>query len=291
MYTQRKYPQRKKLAQRAAPVSRAPARFPQRKSVVSRRTKAVGRPVYSLANRARVAPRSRYTRSPHRYGKSKKMIEGPPTLLDRIASGVGSVARLASAVAPMIEMINTEAKFYDRAAASTFTNTGTLVNLTNLIPQGTDESERIGNSILLKDMQLKLFLSHPIDYSTSTSNGGYWRVILFCWKENLQDNPPTVAKLLQGSTFSAFTNKDYTDQFVILKDKIMSFETDSSRTTGVVTNIFRFLKWYKKADWHLRFDGGTTADGTQNHVYIVLISSVSTNSNYTLNFRMNYTDN
>lgn len=301
MYGQRrKYPQRAKLAAKRPRAAYAAAQpqpsghRPRRAPGTRVATRAVsGRKVYSLARKARVVAKTRTIRAPdkHRFSKAKEMIEGPPTFLDQIASGVGQVANLARAVAPMIEMINTEAKFYDETSSSSFSNTGLIIALTDNVAQGTDENNRIGNSVLLKDMSIKLFLSHAFDFSTATSLGGYYRIIIFCWKENLQDNPPTVAKILQGSVFSSFTNKDYTDQFVVLKDKIIPFDSQLSRTSGVLTANFKFMKWYKKCDWHLRWDAGTGADGSQNHVHMLLIQSLSTGSNYTLNFRMNFTDN
>lgn len=299
MYRQRKvYPRRKKLISREAdvtpqPQARGPPRARQARGVRASSTRtAPTRKVYSMASRARVS-RPSVRSSPHRFGKAKKMIEGPPTFLDKIANGVGQVANLARAVAPMIEMINTEAKFYDQAATTTFNSaTPYFVEFTSNISQGSDESNRIGNSVLLKDFQLKLYLTRVVDSSTAPPTlGCFVRILIFCWKENAQDNPPTVAKIMQGSAFSSFTNKDYTDQFVMLKDKTYSLEPPVLSGSATSTAIFRFQKVYKKCDWHLRWDGGTVNDGTQNHIFIMALSSAAQNTSLTWASRINYTDN
>lgn len=99
-------------------------------------------------------------RRPIKYSPSKKMVTGHgPTLLEKISSGVGSVAKLATAVAPAIAAINTESKYLDITASVTAHTPGTsdvIRNLTGEIIQGVNDSQRIGNSILMRDLQIRL---------------------------------------------------------------------------------------------------------------------------------------
>lgn len=230
------------------------------------------------------------------YSKSKKMVTGHgPTLLEKIASGAGSVAKLAMAVAPAIAAINTESKFYDQTATVISHSPGTndtFVALSGAIAQGTDEQNRIGNSCLAQDLQLRL--AHNFNSTLGAPNvvGIHCRMMLICWKENGQSNVPSVAKVFQQpNNLYSPVNKDNSDQFVVLKDKFFSLNS----TTGVAGSTgFTSNKLFKKLNWHLRWADATVTGATQNHVYLLLRSSASgaTNALSTTYYsRMNYTDN
>lgn len=230
-----------------------------------------------------------------KYNKTKKMVVGHgPTLLERIASGIGGVGKVAQAVLPIIEAINTEAKYYDYSATSNCYAPGTtdqIVCLTAAIAQGSNDSQRIGNSILGRDISIKVQCWWSAD-ATHTYNFG--RFTMFVWKENAQDNAPTAAKLFEtpSQLLSAF-NKDYTDQFVIIKDKLLSWETPWI-PGGTVISGPRQFKIYKKIDWHLRYDNTSTSDQTQGHIYVIMRGAWPTSANqttYNIYSRFNYTDN
>lgn len=224
------------------------------------------------------------------------MVQGHgPTLLEKIASGAGSVAKLATAVAPIISMINTEQKYQDKTAAVTAFNPGTsdnLICLTNNLAQGTNDYQRIGNSVLAKDLQFRGAINFTATTGTPNITGIHCRLTMFCWKEDATINPPSAAKLFESPTnlYSCF-NKNYTPAFVVMKDKFFSLN-NSNGLPGA--SDFRTLKIFKKLDWHLHwFDGGVN-DITQNHVYVILRSSATTSSNalaMTYYSRVNFTDN
>lgn len=238
------------------------------------------------------------------YGpsRSKKLVTGDrePTMVEQIANGVGSVAKLASAVLPVISAINTELKFVDETAAINTYGTNTnasLVCLTDSAAQGLGDNNRIGQSILAKDIQLRLAMSF-----TATTNaasvvlGCFHRVLIVCWKDNATQNAPSITKLLQSPTnIYSPVNKDYSDQFVVLKDKYLTFNaslTPGTVTSGISTQDFKQLKFYKKLDWHMRWDG--TNGPTQNHIYMLTMSTSSgaTNAVATTYYsRLNFTDN
>lgn len=230
------------------------------------------------------------------YSKAKKMVTGHgPTMLDQIASGVGSVAKLATAVAPAIAAINTEAKYYDQTASVLAHTPGTsdqVINLTQGIAQSLTDSGRIGNSVLAKDLQVRLAYNFNSVIDAANVLGIHCRMSLICWKENIQLNQPTALKLFESPTnlYSAW-NKDYTDQFVVMKDKFFSLNNSSGQPGSVA---FTAAKIFKKIGWHLRWDGGLTSDGTQNHIYLILRSSSSGSTSAlstTYYSRLNYTDN
>lgn len=235
-------------------------------------------------------------RRPVRYSSTKKLVTGQgPTLLEKIASGAGSVAKLAMAVAPVVAAINTEHKYFDLTASVQSHSPGTsdqIINLTQGIIQGVTDSDRIGNSILAKDLQIRL--AHNFQNTIGTPNvmGLHCRMMLVCWKENIQLNGPTAAKIFEspGNLYSP-VNKDYSDQFVVMKDKF--FTLNSGISVSAVTG-FQTMKLFKKLNWHLRYQAGTAFDGTVNHIFLILRSSAAgaTNAlNTTYYSRLNYTDN
>lgn len=230
---------------------------------------------------------------PVRYSRSKKLVTGHgPTMLEKIASGAGSVAKLAMAVAPAIAAINTEHKYFDRTGAVIAHSPGTsdvIVNLTGAIPQAITDSGRIGNSILAKDLQLRLANNFQATTGAPNVMGIHCRMLLVCWKEDESVNAITAAKLFESpSNLYSPVNKDNSDQFVILKDKFFSMNS----TVGLTANTaFQTVKLYKALNWHMRWNNTVS---TQNHVFLVLRSSAAgaTNALQTTYYsRLNYTDN
>lgn len=232
-------------------------------------------------------------KNPYRQDRVKTMVTGkPPTLVERIASGAGSVARLATAVAPVIAAINTELKYSDTAVQMVAYDPGTndWIQLLSGISQGVDDTERIGNSVLVKNIAIKAQMQYTAD---STDLIVSYRFILFVWKANANSNPPSSTKLFEvpSNFFSAF-NKDYTDQMVILKDKIIVKEAQTIPSTTAELGI-SYLKIFKKLNFHLRWLNSTTGV-TENHIYVCFRcdSPLIGNSGLcNLYSRLNFTDN
>lgn len=216
-----------------------------------------------------------------------------PTMIDRIAGTASSVGRLARAVAPVIAAINTEHKYFDLSANGGAYNPGTndaIINLTQGIAQGTTDITRIGNSILAQNIAIRLMLAWTPTVGSVLNS--FARVIILVWKENIQLNAPTAAKLFeQPAFFHSPFNKDYTDQFVVVKDKIIPME---AQINVAATQSPKFLKMFKKLDYHIRWIAGGTTDGSVNHVYLIVRGadiSVSNSVAYNYYSRLNFTDN
>ena len=143
-----------------------------------------------------------------------------------------------------------------------------------------------------QDLQLRLAYNFQNTVGAPNVMGIHCRMMLICWKENIQLNGPTAAKIFESpSNLYSPVNKDYSDQFVVLKDKYFSLNSGVSVFSVVG---FTTQKLFKKLNWHMRFQGGTAFDGTVNHVFLILRSSSSgaTNAfNTTYYSRLNYTDN
>jgi len=283
----RRKPHKRFVTASVASPYRARARFVQRPRASAFR---------GMASRGRGGTRSRhYIKNPG--GKVKNMVEGPPTLLDKIASGVGSVAKLATAVAPMLAMINTEAKYYDETNTFSTYVVGTnndIRCLTDNIDQSLTSVGRIGDSVLCLNFQIRVALTQAV---TTTILGGFHRILIFAWKDDSTANPPlaTCANVLEAPTnIYSPLNKDYSDQIVVLKDKHIAFNSSVIPTTGTITTTFKTWKFYKQIDWHLRWTGatGSTTKST-NHIWMITMSSpvLAGAIGTTYYSRINYTDN
>lgn len=233
----------------------------------------------------------------YRKNATKKLVTGrDPTLVEQIASGVGSVAKLATAVAPMLMAINTEQKYLDFTASVTAHTPGTndqIILLTDSV-QGLTDSNRVGNSILAKDLQLRLACNFTPQTGPPLILGLHCRFMLICWKENAQVNAPTAAKIFEvASNLYSPVNKDNSDQFVVLKDKFFTMNAQTQPVTSGSQGFMQF-KIFKKLDWHMRYNGAAAAANTQGHIYLILRSS-TTNSAAALSTtyysRLNFTDN
>lgn len=229
---------------------------------------------------------------PYRQEKTKTMVTGkPPTLVEKIASGVGSVATLARAVAPAIAAINTELKYVDGVVTNNPSVPGTndTIQLLSSIVQGTDDNQRIGNSILAKDITVKLIADYIADATTFSV---WYRFTLLVWKANANSNTPNISKIFeQPNVIHSAFNKDYTDQMVILKDKIIPFNLQVVLTGNQSAGAI-FLKIYKKLNFHMRWLNATTGV-TENHVYLVsrFSEAVGNQATVAIYSRLNFTDN
>lgn len=247
-------------------------------------------------------PRKTYKKSYRRprriknYSPSKKLVTGHgPTLLDKIASGVGSVAKLATAVAPAIAAINTEMKYYDQTAAVSAYTPGTndqIISITDAIAAGVADNNRVGNSFLAKSLQLRLAYSFTPAVGPPAIHGLHCRMMLVCWKDNASQNIISATKLFEAPTnLYSPVNKDYSDSFVVLKDKYFSL---NANINSAYPQAFTTQKIFKNINWHMRFASSAASSGTTNHIFLILRSSATgaTNALQTTYYsRLNFTDN
>lgn len=220
-----------------------------------------------------------------RISPTKKLVTGQtqPTLLEKIASGVGAAAGVAKAVLPMISAINTENKYLDVSSSATLPfNTPAIVLLSNT-GTGTSEQDRIGNSILARNVNIRF------SYTPNFTSVAFqlYRVILFVDKQQA-GTAPTAAQLFQTpSNLDTPFNKNFTDRFAILKDKRFNIAQQGSQTMSV-------QKWFRKLEFHIRYVGTSSASASMgnNSLYLLLWSNAVTNPpTYNLYSRLNFTDN
>lgn len=243
-------------------------------------------------------PRKSFRRRPARKfpkktARVKKMVGEQPSLVDKIASGVGQVAKLAGAIAPIVAAINTEEKYVDYTSSVTFSNASPqIINLTRTAQSLTDTG-RIGDSVKARFLQIR---NHFVaDHSTVNNN--IIRCMIFVDKSvsaSMGIADPTLANLFTSSTnvFSPL-NKDNGDRFVLLKDKIFTLDcpTATNAVAGARGGSTRFMKINLPLDFHIRYVAANLNDVGPNQVYMLLWTASGVTPSCTYYSRFKYTDN
>lgn len=243
-----------------------------------------------------------------RYSKAKRMVTGHgPSRIERLASGAGKLASLAKALVPIVTAINTEHKYFDVVPAqASIKDPGTnmsLVGFATTLVEGVDEQNRIGSSILGQSYLYRLRLQIKSDNAqTDQFQGCLARVMIFCWKNNQEQNAVQTQKLFQDNTnILSPLNKEYSDQFVILHDDIFPINStwlpSKTDNTGNFFTSINFKEYYGKCNWHMLYDNANNA--TSNHLYAYIGADVGQNGINTTNnlltadqyLRINFTDN
>lgn len=235
--------------------------------------------------------RPAYRRRPY-VNKTKKLVTGEgPTLLEKIASGVGTAASVAKAVLPIVAAINTEAKYLDTANGLAPTLAAPSIVNISAMAQGLTDKTRIGNSILAKSIFCKV---RVVGTMTNDTGPQYHSVRIMLIVDKLQGGTaPTISQIMEStSTNLSMGNKNYTDRFTILKDKIIDMNNmyydGSNPSLGV-----KSIKFFKKLDFHIRYIGTDAASTSMgpNALYLVGWPLASSGLAFTFYCRLNYTDN
>lgn len=237
--------------------------------------------------------RKTFPRRGRLVNKTKQLVTGHgPTLLEKIGSGVGTVATLAKAIIPVISAINTEEKFFDtNSNTSTITLAVPFFQDLSTMATGVLESQRIGNSILAKSININLLLQNNYTINPNV----FFRVVLFSDKAQA-GTAPTLAQLMQTTAVTwSMKNKNFTDRFVILKDHFYTYSPMYDPTLSGGNQGSHMIKIFKKLDFHIRYVGpsGTIPDAGNNTLYLMVWSNAASNNGQTcaIAARLSYTDN
>lgn len=161
-------------------------------------------------------------------------------------------------------LVNVEKKYLDTSVGTTIDNAGTITNLT-ATSQGDDVANRNGNSILGKTLYLRF---HMYRATANTATTNTMRVMLVKDMENT-GSAPTVTDILQSASVDAALHVDHLSRYQVLRDKV--FTMSLSGTDGTAQH------WYVRVNDHVKYTGSANTDIYKNQVYLLLLSSESTN--------------
>lgn len=169
----------------------------------------------------------------------------------------------------------TEKKFLDTAQSLSTTSAGGIVgtNLT-LIPQGTTDVTRIGNKVLVKNINIHLGITLD-DQTTVAFMDGYVKYTVYL---DRQTNGAAAAytDIYESATFSSFRNLDNVDRFEILKEAWLHIPCNAASTTHTVEANLKW-NWHKKCEIPVHFSAttGVITELRSNSIGVCWISAGS----------------
>lgn len=152
-----------------------------------------------------------------------------------------------------------EKKHYDRINTHSVISTGTLTLLSQVTTQGTDDNQRVGDSIFCTSIYLRMSLIR-------NTGSNYDNVRLIIFQDLMGYNSPVVNDLMEpimmGGAYAPISqyNHYFMSRFRILWDKTVSL----SLNTGVTRNLSKFIKVNRK----LEYVGAATF---KNQIYLLTI--------------------
>lgn len=199
--------------------------------------------------------------------RAKKPFGKPRRNYVQSAQKVASTAARALSIARHIYgVINAEKKFHDATVSSTFDYTG-AVNCLSLVPGGSGESQRNGNSIFVKGLSIR-----GNSYMNTTAASVSLRIMVI---QDLSPNPGTLttADVLQtvGGSYAPFSplNDDNRRRFKVLTTKLVVMNNTGQQALP--------LKTYIPLKTHCRWNSSTSTDLNKGHIYTLIISDEPTN--------------
>lgn len=192
-----------------------------------------------------------------------------------------SLARTALAGVRMLKgLVNSERMYYDRAL--TLGSNRSLIWGLTLLGQGDNVGQRTGNSILLRSIFIRGFMS------INTAVTGHTRVALVLVRDNQQqaDTTPTVSEIFEADDPDSMINNETAGRFKIVWRKQYTLLPTSVGQSA--RDITKYIKVYD----HVRYNGTGTSDIQKHGYYLVMLSSESTNyPTISLTSRIGYHDN
>lgn len=175
-------------------------------------------------------------------------------------------------------LVNSEMFHNQSTGSTTIPNTGTMT-LLNGMAQNDTSSGRTGNSILMRNVFLRLgFKNHASATSTT------FRVMLVLDKQQVGDTNPTIADILETVNPYAPLATATVGRFKVLKNWFFNNNTAS--------NTFKKIDYYKQFRFHTRYNGTANTDIQKNGLYLITLADEATNTpTFAYTWKVGYHDN
>lgn len=204
----------------------------------------------------------------------------------RYISSLSNVKRIAYRTARVVNRlshaVDLEEKFLDWQATNAVSSTA-QIQLINDIDQGDGDSDRSGNSIFAKSVQLRMT---TIPHASATWTFLKWAIVLDKEADAAVLGTPTYIDIFNRADVNVFVNMDNSRRFTILRTGIIQISPDSK--DGYYLEVPPIKLGFK-----CLYEGATgSTDYKENALFLVLVSNESTNAP-TCNraFRFRYMDN
>jgi len=177
-----------------------------------------------------------------------------------------------------------EHKFFDRTSTG---NAGTTLATSNPfqgIARGTGPNGFIGSAIRVTSIEIYGQLI------AADSPGNIMRMMIIQDKD--VSGVPNTGTMFSDLVYPIYSplNKDYSDQYRVLKDKLFLLTNDGVTSTGFLPKSFRYRISGKKLR-QVKFTNSAGAyDGGSIWILFVSDSGAAANPTWIMNTRVNYTD-
>lgn len=163
-------------------------------------------------------------------------------------------------------------------AGAAISNSGTITGVSEIVP-GDDFNDRDGIEVIPTSLELNVV-------SVLGDSTNFVRYILFRWMPNSANLAPTVAQLLEDTTFPYISpyNMVNRKQFQVLMDRVVTLDAASQ-------NVHVFRKKMKLANKKIIYDSGAVSTGA-GKLYLLQISDsgAATHPASTWYGKLNFTD-
>lgn len=185
----------------------------------------------------------------------------------------------------------TSNKFIDLAAANYEASTTGSVTLIYTIPQGTNQSERIGKKIKIKNIQIRGQLVVGSAQVNAAIAVGY-----LIFDKQPTGSLPAITDIFDSIGIASHLNDDNTDRFVVLKKhRYATFGDSNTPTTAsslAIYDVDDFIKMNHTVNYK-SLGTGAIADFSYGAVYWVVFgeeAAGTTAPRFTVSFRTRYED-
>jgi len=175
-------------------------------------------------------------------------------------------------------LVNSE-MLHNQSIGSTTTNNAGTMTLLNGMAQNDTSSGRTGNSVLMRNVHLRLGFEQHASASITT-----YRVILLWDTQQQGDTLPAVTDVLESASPYSPLSTASAGRFKILKSWFFTTDDNKAQT--------KLLQLYKQFRVHTRYNGTANTDIQKNGLYLMTISDQATNvPTFRYSWKVGYHDN
>lgn len=204
-----------------------------------------------------------------KYGRKKKMYRRTRKAVPWYARkyNVRDLARKAwQGVWKLKGLVNSEMLKFDVVESGTpLTTAGAYAVHLSPIAQGDGPSDRTGNSIFARSINIK----GQLVFNSSGATTQFARIAVVIDTQQVGDTSPAYTTLYNSATYNSHVNVATAGRFKILYSKVL--EVDS------VNNLSRPLNINIPMRHHIRFNGTASTDIQKGGIYILATGSEATN--------------
>lgn len=216
-------------------------------------------------------PRQTYRRSSRRRRRQTPWY-------NRKYNAMQLAAKAAKGVWYLKGLVNSEMMHNQQTGATTVPSTG-VVTLLNGMAQNDSTSGRTGNSILMRNVFLRMVFTQNV-----LAGATQYRIMLLLDKQQVGDTSPTMGDILETVNPLSPLATASVGRFTVMKNWVFTTDDTKSQT--------RVLELYKDFRLHTRYNGSANTDIQKNGLYLVMLSNEPTNAprvDYT--WKVGYHDN